>query len=81
MTTLLHEFVEVFQPSEGLPPSCHTDHSIHIIPGSTLPNASTYRLAPTETEEMERQLTNLINFGHIQPASSPYDFVSFVIPK
>jgi hypothetical protein len=81
MTPLLHEFAEVFQPREGLPPSCHIDHSIHLIPGSTLPNAPTYRLAPTETKEMERQLTDLINYGHIQPSSSPRASTAFVIPK
>ena len=80
-TPLLHEFAEVFQPPEGLPPSHHIDHFIYLIPRSTLPNAPTYQLAQTKTKEMERQLTKLINSGHIQPASSPCDFVSFVIPK
>ena len=30
---------------------------------------------------MERQLTELINFGHIQPSSSPFASAAFVIPK
>jgi hypothetical protein len=30
---------------------------------------------------MERQLTDLINSGHIQPSSSPCASVAFVIPK
>jgi hypothetical protein len=30
---------------------------------------------------MERQLTDLINFGHIQPSSSPCASAAFVIPK
>jgi hypothetical protein len=81
MTPLLQEFVEVFQPPEGLSPSRHIDHSIHLIPRSTLPNAPTYRLAPTEIEEMERQLTDLINSSHIQPSSSPCPSATFVIPK
>jgi hypothetical protein len=81
MTPLLQEFAEVFQPPEGLSPSRHIDHSIHLIPGSALPNAPTYRLAPTEIEEMERQLTDLINSGHIQPSSSPCASAAFVIPK
>jgi hypothetical protein len=44
MNPLLHEFVEVFQSPEGIPLSRHIDHSIHLIPGSTLPNAPTYKL-------------------------------------
>jgi hypothetical protein len=81
MTPLLHEFTEVFQPPEGLPPSRHIDHSIHLIPGYSLPNSPTYRLPPIEREEMERQLTDLINSGHIQPSSSPYASTAFFIPK
>jgi hypothetical protein len=77
MTPLFHEFAEVFKPLEGL----HIDHSIHLIPGYALPNAPSYWLGPTETEEMERQLTDLINSGHIQPSSSPRDSVAFVITK
>jgi hypothetical protein len=30
---------------------------------------------------MEGQLTDLINFGHIQPSSSPYAYAAFVITK
>jgi hypothetical protein len=30
---------------------------------------------------MERQLTDLINSGHIQPSSSPYASATFFIPK
>jgi len=30
---------------------------------------------------MERQLTELNNFGHIQPSSSPFASAAFVIPK
>jgi hypothetical protein len=81
MTPLLHEFPKVFQPLEGLPPSRHIDHSIHLIPGSSLPNAPTYWLAPTKTKEMERQLTDLINYGHIQTSSSPYGYAAIVIRK
>jgi hypothetical protein len=81
MTPLLHEFAKVFQPPEGLPPSHHIDHSIHLILGFSLPNTPTDQLAPTETKEMERQLNDLINFGHIQPSSSPYAYAAFVITK
>ena len=78
ITRLLHEFAEVFQPPDGLR---HIDHSINIIPGSALPNARTYQLAPTEKKEMERHLTDLINSIHIQPSSFPYASIAFVIPK
>jgi hypothetical protein len=81
MTPLLREFFDVFQTPTGLPPSRHIDHSIHLIPGSALPNAPTYWLAPRETEEMEKQLTDLINSSHIQPSTTPCASAAIVIPK
>ena len=70
MTPLLHGFVEVFQPPKGL-----------SVTGSSLPNAPTYWLAPKKTKEIERQLIDLINSGHIQYSSSPCASTAFVIPK
>ena len=79
MNSLLQEFFDVFQTPTGLPPSRHIDHSIHLILGSALPITPTYRLAPRETEEMEKQLTDLINSSHIQPSSAPCSPTAFVI--
>jgi hypothetical protein len=46
-----------------------------------LPNAPLYRLAPRETEEIERQLQQLLNASHIQPNCSPCTSPAFIIPK
>ena len=81
MNPLLKEFSDVFQPPMGLPSSSHIDHSIYLITRYALPNSPTYQLAPIEMEEMEKQLTQLINSGHIQPSSSPCTYPTFVIPK
>jgi len=81
MAPFLQEYADIFQTPTGMPPSRHIDHSINLIPGSALPNAPTYRLAPQETAEMERQLKELIDSGHIQPSSSPCASAAFVIPK
>jgi len=81
MAPLLQEFSDIFETPMGLPPSRHIDHSINIIPGSALPNAPTYRLAPQEATKMERQLKELIDSGHIQPSSSPCASTAFVVPK
>ena len=81
MAPLLQEYADIFQTPTSMPPSCHIDHSINLIPGAALPNAPTYRLAPQETVEMERQLKELIDASHIQPSSSPCASIAFVIPK
>ena len=81
MTPLVKDFADVFLPPMALPPARHIDHWIHLILESTLPNAPTYQFPPTETKEMEKQLTKLINSGHIQPSSSPCASAAFFIPK
>jgi hypothetical protein len=49
--------------------------------GASLPNAQAYRLAPRESDEIERQITQLLESGHIQPSSSPCASLAFIIPK
>jgi len=75
---LIQESTDVFQTPTGLPPSRHIDHSIHLIPGPSLPNAPTYRLATRETEVKEKQLTDLINSDHLQPTSAPCATAKFM---
>lgn len=79
--SFLSEFVDVFAPPTGVPPSQLIEHSIDLIPGTSLPNAATYHLAPHEAEEIERQLQQLLNSGHIQPSSSPCASPAFITPR
>jgi hypothetical protein len=78
---LLHEFVEVFHPPTGLPPCRNIAHSIDLIPSATLANAPAYCLEPKEATEIEREIGQLLDFGHIQPSSSPCASPTFIIPK
>lgn len=81
MATLLSEFSDVLSPPEGLSSKRPIEHSIDLIPGAALLNAPSYCLAPREAEEIERQLQQLLNAGHIQPGCSPCASPVFIIPK
>jgi hypothetical protein len=81
MAPLLQEFADVFTQPTGLPPSRSIEHKIDLIPGASLPNAPSYRLAPREATEIECQIGQFLNSGHIQPSSSPCASQLLLFPK
>ena len=60
MAPLLHEFEDIFIQPMGLPPSRSIEHTIDLIPGTSLPNAPSYHLALREATEIERQIRQLL---------------------
>jgi hypothetical protein len=71
---LLGAYADVFPadlPAE-LPPKRDVDHRIELEPGTTPPSRPTYRLSPTELDELRKQLADLTAHGFIQPSQSPY---------
>lgn len=69
---LVNEYKDIFEklPS-GLPPMRGIGHTIDT--GSSLPiSKPAYRLSPKEKEEVNRQVTELLERGLIRPSHSPY---------
>nr|GEU56083.1 hypothetical protein [Tanacetum cinerariifolium] len=56
----------------GLPPIREIKFQIELIPGAVPVAKSSYRLAPSELEELLGQLKELQNKGFIRPSSSPW---------
>ncbi|GKD65660.1 putative reverse transcriptase domain-containing protein, partial [Tanacetum coccineum] len=56
----------------GLPPIREIEFRIELIPGATPIAKSSYRLAPSELEELSRQLKKLQDKGFIRPSSLPW---------
>ena len=80
---LLTEFADVMpdQLPAGLPPSRGVHHSIPLVPGAQVPQRRSYRLSPREFQEAQRQISELMSLGLIQPSSSPFCSSVLFVPK
>ena len=65
---LLQEFKDVFHKEipYGLQPSRGIEHQIDILPGASLPNSSSYKSNPQETEEIKKQVQDLMQKVWVQ---------------
>lgn len=80
---LLTEY-EVLMPEEipsGLPPVRGIQHRIDLVPGSTLPNKAAYRINPSQQEELQRQVEELLAKGFIRESLSPCAVPALLVPK
>ncbi|GJY29104.1 hypothetical protein Tco_0404871 [Tanacetum coccineum] len=70
---VVRDFPDVFLDDlSGLPPIQEIDFQIELIPRATPVAKSPYRLAPSELEELSRQLKELQDKCFIGPSSSPW---------
>ena len=65
----------------GLPPIRGIQHQIDLIPGASLPNRAAYRTNPEETKEIQRQIQELLDKGHIRESLSPCVVPIILVPK
>ncbi|WZY72224.1 hypothetical protein YC2023_004464 [Brassica napus] len=83
LVNLLQEYQDVFPEDSpnGLPPVRGIEHQIDFVPGSTLPNRPAYRTNPVETKELQRQVEELMEKGHIRESMSPCAVPVLLVPK
>ncbi|XP_033139353.1 uncharacterized protein LOC117130859 [Brassica rapa] len=83
LVSLLQEYQDVFPEDspKGLPPVRGIEHQIDFVPGSTLPNRPAYRTNPVETKELQRQVEELMEKGHIRESMSPCAVPVLLVPK
>ena len=55
----------------GLPPIRGIEHQIDFVPGSMIPNQPAYRSNPEEIKELQRQVEELLDKGHVRESMSP----------
>ena len=80
---VLEEFKDCFPETlpSGLPPHREVDHEIDLESGHTPPSRPAYRLSQPEMQELEKQISNLLEHGYIQPSRSPYGAPVFFVRK
>lgn len=69
---LLQEFQDIFQAPVGLPPPRFYDHQIPLLPGAAPVNSRHYKYSPQHKDEIERQVSQLLEDGLITRSSSPF---------
>ncbi|XP_061988451.1 uncharacterized protein LOC133706921 [Rosa rugosa] len=78
---LQKEFKDLFHDAQGLPPRRAVEHEIHLVGDSPLPNLGLYRTSLTESEEIKKQIQELIEQGVIKPSCSPCGSPVLLVPK
>ncbi|GKC73830.1 putative reverse transcriptase domain-containing protein [Tanacetum coccineum] len=70
---IVRDFVDVFSEDlSGLPPQRQVEFYIYLIPGVMPVMKSPYRLAPSEMQELSKQLQELQDKGFIRPSHSAW---------
>jgi hypothetical protein len=64
-----------------LPPSRGIEHRIELLDGAVPRSFSLRRRNVRETEELRRQITELLKLGLIKPSHSPYGAPTLLVPK
>jgi hypothetical protein len=75
---LVDNFQEIFEEPKGIPPVRALTHSIPLLPG-----AQPFRLryTPFQKDEIEKQVTHLLQSGMIQQSSSPFASPALLVKK
>ena len=83
MQQLLKEFRDQLPENlpDSLPPKRFVDHEIQLEAGGTPPSRGAYRLPKPELDEMQVQLTKLLQKGFIEPSKSPFGAPVFFVKK
>ena len=80
---LLKEYEDLFPEKlpKGRPTKRDIEFEINLEEGATPPSKPPYRLSPKEYEELQAQIEELLEQGHIQPSTSPYGAPVLFVPK
>nr|GEV76112.1 hypothetical protein [Tanacetum cinerariifolium] len=74
----VRDFPEVFpEDFPGLPPTRQVEFQIDLVPGAAPVARTSYRLAPSEQQELSTQLQELSDNGFIRLRSSVYSKIDF----
>ncbi|KAL4377959.1 hypothetical protein GQ457_02G031060 [Hibiscus cannabinus] len=78
---LLTEFASVFDVAQCLPPQRDTHHAIHLDPSSKPVNVHPYRYPHFQKEEIEKQVRQMLEVGHIRKRTSHFPLPVLLVRK
>jgi hypothetical protein len=78
---VLDKFQDVFDMPKALPPHKEYDHTIPLLPGSTLVNSRPYRYSPLHKDEIERQVKALLESELITKSTFPFSSPVLLVQK
>jgi hypothetical protein len=81
LSELLHQFQDIFQPPQGLPPHRSADHSIPLIPDAKPPNIRPYRMSHSQKNTIDELIEQMLLTAEIRPSSNPYSSLVILVRK
>uniref|UniRef100_A0A0A9D1W1 Reverse transcriptase domain-containing protein n=1 Tax=Arundo donax TaxID=35708 RepID=A0A0A9D1W1_ARUDO len=78
---LVQKNAAVFSEPTDLPPQRSCDHSIPLLDGAKPVNLKPYRYSPQLKDEMEKQITEMLQKGIIQHSTSPFSSPVLLVKK
>lgn len=81
ITRLIEAHSHIFQEPKQLPPQRSFDNSIPVLAGVKPVNIKPYWYNPTQKDEIERQVKEMLDNGIIQSSMSPYASPVLLVKK
>lgn len=78
---VIAEFKERFDELQGLPPHRQFDHNIPLLPNAKPVTKKPYRYSPQQKNEIEKQVTQMLQQGIIQSNVSPFASPVLLVKK
>ena len=81
LDVLTSRYKDLFAEISGLPPRRSVEHEIMLTGESSLPNTGLYRTSVQESDEIKKQVQELLEQGVIVPSASPCGSAVLLVPK
>ncbi|XP_027088762.1 uncharacterized protein [Coffea arabica] len=78
---LLQDYEDIFQTPHSLPPSRNVDHEIPLKPDAQPFKLKPYRYPHCHKEEIERQVTEMLQTGIVKHSNSPFASPVLLVKK
>jgi hypothetical protein len=78
---LLSKYQHLFQEPKELPPHRSFDHTIPLLPNSPPVHSRPYRYSPLQKDEIEKQVTEMLQAGTVIPSMSAFASPVLLVKK